>query len=73
MPAPTDPKQLLIAQAPLHGTAFIKDQQRVYSIISDAISGTDGWTWIRDVRDEDGRTAILKLHDHYDGAGSRMT
>ncbi len=70
-PVSTDPKQVLIAQAPLRGTAYIKDRQRVYSIISDAVSGSDGWTWIRDVKDEDGRAAMLKLRDHYDGAGSR--
>jgi len=70
-PAPTDPKQLLIAQAPLQGEAYIKDRQRVYSIISDAISNSDGWTWIRDGKDEDGRMARLKLQDNYDGTGSR--
>jgi len=43
---PTNPKQLLITQAPLQGSAYIKDRQRVYSIISDAMSGTDGWMWI---------------------------
>jgi len=69
--ASMDPKHILIAQAPLHGMAYIKDRQKVYSIISDAISSTNGWTWIRDVKDEDGRAAMLKLHDHYDGAGSR--
>jgi len=68
---PTDPKQLLIAQAPLRGPAYIKDRQRVFSIISDAVSGTDGWTWIQDVKDEDGRAAMLKLRDHYDSAGLR--
>jgi len=68
---PTDPKQLLIRQAPLRGAAYIKDRQKVYSIISDAVSGSDGWTWIRNVKDEDGRMAMLKLRDHYDGAGSR--
>jgi len=67
----TDPKHILIAQAPLRGTAYTKDRQKVYSIISDAVSGTDGWTWIRDIKDEDGRAAMLKLRDHYDGAGSR--
>jgi len=71
VPVSTNPKQVLIAQAPLRGTADIKDRQRVYSIISDAVSGSNGWTWIRDVRDEDGRTAMIKLRDHYDGAGSR--
>jgi len=70
-PAPQTPKQFLIAQAPLRGAAYIKDHQRVYSIILDAVSGSDSWTWIRDVKDEDGRTAMLKLRDHYDRAGSR--
>jgi len=57
-PIPTDPKQLLIHQAPLRGAAYVKDRQKVYSIISDAISGSDGWTWICNVKDEDGRTAV---------------
>jgi len=69
-PIPTDPKQLLIAQVPLRGPAYIKDRQKVYSIISDAMLGSDGWTWIHDVKDEDGRTAMLKLRNRYDRAGS---
>jgi len=69
-PVSTDPKQVLIAQALLRRTAYIEDHQRVYSIISNAMSGSDGWTWIRDVKDKDGRMAMLKLQDHYNGAGS---
>jgi len=70
-PPPTDPKQILIAQAPHRGPAYMADRQKVYSIIRDAVSGSDGWVWMRDVKNEDGRTAMAKLCEHYDGAGSK--
>ena len=34
----------LICLAPLHGTPYLEDKKRVYQIIRDAISGTNGWT-----------------------------
>jgi len=57
----------LIRLMPLHGTAYLEDKKRVYRIIRDAISGTDGWMWMQDVKNEDGRQAIKHLRDHYDG------
>jgi len=71
-PAPTDPKQVLIAQAPLRGASYLADRQKVYRIICNAVSGSDGWTWIRDVKNKDNRAAMIKLRDHYDGAVPRQ-
>jgi len=70
-PLPTDPKQILIAQAPHTGPTYIADRQKVYGVIRDAVSGSDGWTWIRDIKNEDGREAMIHLRAHYDGAGSK--
>jgi len=49
-----------------------KQIQVVYQVISDAITSTDGWTWIQDVKNEDGRLAIKCLHDHSDGPVQRQ-
>jgi len=70
-PALTDPKQVLIAQAPHTGPTYIADRQKVYGVIRDAVSGSDGWMWIRDIKNEDGREAMIRLRAHYDGAGSK--
>ena len=61
----------MIAQAPLRGPGYSADNQRVYWIIQDIVSGTDGWAWIKDVQTEDGQLAITKLHEHYDGPGAK--
>jgi len=62
----------LVHLMPLHGTAYLEDKKRVYRIIRDVISGTDGWTWMQDVKNEDGRQAIKCLHDHYNGPRAKM-
>jgi len=66
-----DAVEEVIRLAPLSGTAYLEDKKRVYRIIRDAVSGTDGWTWMQDVRNEDGRQAIKRLRDHYDGPGAK--
>jgi len=70
-PPGEDGVEELIRLAPLHGTPYLEDKKRVYRIIRDAISGTDGWTWMQDVRNEDGRQAMKRLRDHYDGPGAK--
>jgi len=71
-PPGEDAVEEMIRLAPLRGTAYLEDKKRVYRIIRDAVSGTDGWTWMQDVRNEDGRQAIKSLRDHYDGPGAKM-
>jgi len=46
----------MICLALLCGTAYLDDKKRVYQIIRDAISRTNGWTWM-----QDGRQAIKCL------------
>jgi len=53
------------------GSKYASDKQRIYRIIRDAVSGTDGWAWIKDVHSKDGRAAINKLQEHYDGPGAK--
>jgi len=60
----------LIRLAPLQGPTYLEDKRRIYRIIRDAVSGTDGWIWIQDVKNEDGRLAIKRLCNHYDGPGA---
>jgi len=43
----------------------------MYHIIRDAVSGTDGWMWMQDVCNKDGRQAMTRLQDHYDGPGAK--
>ncbi len=43
-PLGEDQVEELIHLAPLSGTAFLEDKKRVYCIIRDAVTGTDGWT-----------------------------
>jgi len=69
MPGGDDIDQL-IRLAPLQGPSYLEDKRRVYRIIRDAVSGTDGWIWIQDVKNEDRRLAIKRLRDHYDGPGA---
>jgi len=71
-PPGEDGVEELICLMPLHGTAYLEDKKRVYRIIRDAISGTDGWMWMQDVKNEDGRQAIRHLCDHYDGPRAKM-
>ena len=60
-PPGEDAVEQLVRLAPLSGTPYLEDKKRVYRIIRDAVSGTDGWTWIQDVRNEDGRQAMKRL------------
>jgi len=57
----------LICLTPLSGTPYLEDKKRVYCIIRDMVSGTNGWTWMQVVQNEDGRQAMNCLQDHYDG------
>jgi len=70
-PPGEDAIQELVRLAPLEGPVYLEDKRRVYRIIRDTVSGTDGWTWMQDVKNEDGREAIKLLRDHYDGPGAR--
>jgi len=63
--------QELVHLAPLEGPVYLKDTRCVYRIIRDAVSRTDGWTWMQDIKNEDGQQAIKLLRDHYDGPGAR--
>ena len=47
------------------------DKKQVYCIMHDALTGTDGWMWIQDVKNEDGRLAIKQLCNHYNGPGTQ--
>jgi len=60
-PSGEDTIEEMICLAPLHGMPYLEDKKRVYQIIRDAVSGTDGWTWIQDVQNEDGRLAMKHL------------
>ncbi len=70
-PPGEDAIQELVHLAPLDGPIYLEDKQCVYRIIRDMVSGTDGWTWMQDVKNEDGREAIKLLRDHYDGPRAR--
>lgn len=54
---PTNPTEQLIWNAPLTGSSFKEDNHAVYQIICDGVSDTDGWTWIKEVQNENGRLA----------------
>ena len=53
-PPGEDAIQELVRLAPLEGPVYLKDKWHVYRIIRDAVSGTSGWTWMQDVKNEDG-------------------
>jgi len=57
----------LICLTPLQGPSYLDNKRHVYCIIRDTVSGTNGWIWIQDVKNKDGRLAIKHLHGHYDG------
>jgi len=44
-----DAVEEVIRLAPLSGTAYLEDKRRAYQIIRDAVSRTDGWTWMQHV------------------------
>ncbi len=70
-PPGEDAIQELVHLAPLEGPVYLEDKRCIYCIIRDAVFGTKGWTWIQDVKNEDGRSAIKHLCNHYDGLGAR--
>jgi len=70
-PPREDAIQELVHLAPLDGPVYLEDKQCIYHIIRDAVLGTKGWMWIQDVKNEDGRSAIKHLCNHYDGPGAR--
>jgi len=63
----------LIHLAPLQGPSYLEDKRHIFLIIRDAVSSTDGWIRIQDVKNEDRRLAIKHLCDHYDGLGMYKT
>jgi len=70
-PPSEDTIEEMICLAPLHSTAYLEDKKRVYQIIRDTISRTDGWTWMQDVCNQDGWQVMKNLQDHYDGPGDK--
>jgi len=70
-PVPTNATQRLIWEAPLYGGDYELDRQTVYRIIRAATSDTDGWAWINDIKDENGRQAMMNLWSHYDGPAAK--
>jgi len=60
-PPREDAIQELVHLAPLEGPVYLEDKRHVYRILRDAVSRTDGWTWMQDVKNEDGREAIKLL------------
>jgi len=70
-PPGEDAIQELIHLVPLEGPVYLEDKQCIYRIIRDAVLGTEGWTWMQDVKNKDGRIAIKHLRNHYDGPGAQ--
>ena len=57
---------------PLNGRHYNLDNMTVYQLLSDVVSGTSGYTWIRDLdRSQNGRAAWMALVVHYEGGGQR--
>lgn len=52
------------------GAAYTKDNQKVYEILTQLLSGTMAWTWISSYESsKNGRGAVQALRTHYDGPG----
>jgi len=64
-------KKLILCQALHQGPSYLVDKKWVYQVIRDAVSGTDGWTWIQDIKNKHSRLEIKCLQDHYDGPGPK--
>jgi len=64
---PVDTLQKLIWQAPLQGNTYQVNNKKVYHIICDAVTNTNGWAWIKDVPGKNGCLAMSRLREHYDG------
>ena len=57
---------------PLNGRHYNLDNMTVYRLLSDVVSGTLGYTWIRDLdRSQNGWAAWMALVVHYEGGGQR--
>jgi hypothetical protein len=55
------------------GQAYIIDNRRVFRMLKEWLTGTDGWTYIREFdRMQDGRRALNALKAHYDGEGESL-
>jgi len=70
-PPREDSIQELVHLAPLGGSIYMEDKQRIYCIIRDAVLGTKGWTWMQDIKNKHSRLAIKNLCNHYEGPGAR--
>jgi len=70
MPLPANPTQIYIMQAPLHESSYQADQQKVYQMICNVVSGSNSWpgSMTQEWRQV---LAVLKLREHYDGASSK--
>jgi len=64
VPPKEDTIQELVHLAPLDRPIYLENKWHVYCIIRDVVSRTDGWTWMQDVKNKDGRQAIKLLRDH---------
>jgi len=66
----TDDREQLKYEAKLKGEVFRVDNGRVFTLLKQAIIGTNAWTWIEKFdKKQDGRKAMLSLRAHYDGPG----
>ena len=77
MPRPDDAALALLTDRerelyayPLTGPHFSDDNRRVYRLLSDVVSDTEGWTYISEFNPaQNGRLAWTSLQAHYDGGG----
>jgi len=66
----TDPRERLKYEAKLKGEVFRVDSARVFTLLKQSVIGTLAWTWIEKFdKKQDGRKAMQKLREHYDGPG----
>jgi hypothetical protein len=62
----------MIYQVPLEADAFEIDNRKLNRIILDAVADSGGaYAWIKEVKNQDGQAAILKLGERYDGQGPK--
>lgn len=66
----TSPEEERIYQVAHRGQAFTWDNQKVFEILTQLLSGTMAWTWIsRYEAAKNGKGAFTALQNHYDGPG----
>lgn len=59
-----------VYQTAHRGEAFNRDNQKVFEILTQLLSGTMGWTWISSCEaSKNGKAAFEALRKHYDGTG----